>query len=306
MDTVSPKLFISYSWSAPSHEDWVLSLATDLRESGVDVILDKWDLKEGHDAHAFMEKMVTDKEIKKVALICDRLYAEKANGRNGGVGTEAQIMSAEIYSRQDQNKFVAILPERDREGKPFLPAYYKSRIYIDLSNPDIFSKNFEQLLRWIYDKPLNVKPELGKMPAFLADGASVSLQTAAQFRRVIDAVRENKVFCSSAINEYFDVFTENLERFRITNDGEEFDDKLVKNIEEFVPYRNEAIELLTAIARYRPTEESWDSIHRFFEKLLPYLYRPANISTWRESDFDNFKFILNEMFLWGDWGQPCI
>jgi len=38
----------------------------ELRESGVDVILDKWDLREGHDAYAFMEKMVTDPQIKKV------------------------------------------------------------------------------------------------------------------------------------------------------------------------------------------------------------------------------------------------
>ena len=38
-------------------------------ESGVDVIFDKWDLKEGHDANAFMEKMVTDPEIEKVILL---------------------------------------------------------------------------------------------------------------------------------------------------------------------------------------------------------------------------------------------
>lgn len=68
-------------------------------------------LKEGHDAHAFMEKMVTDPDITKVAMICDRLYAEKADGRSGGVGTETQILSAEIYAKQDQTKFVAVLPE---------------------------------------------------------------------------------------------------------------------------------------------------------------------------------------------------
>jgi hypothetical protein len=63
MTATSPKLFISYSWSSCTHEDWVLSLAGELRESGVDVILDKWDMKEGHDAHAFMEKMLTDPTI---------------------------------------------------------------------------------------------------------------------------------------------------------------------------------------------------------------------------------------------------
>jgi len=298
MADAPPKLFISYSWTTPAHEEWVVSLATELRESGVDVILDKWDLKEGHDAHAFMEKMVTDPDIKKVAMIFDRAYQEKADGRSGGVGTETQILSAEIYARQDQTKFVAVLPERNQDGQPFLPAYYKSRVYIDLSDPDIYAKNFEQLLRWIFDKPLHVKPELGSAPAFLAEGATVSLQTTAQFRRALQAVRENKAYCNGVLQEYFETFAVNLERFRITKDDEEFDEKVIRSIEEFLPYRNEVIELFMVIARYRATQESWESIHRFFESIFPYIYRPEQISTWQEWDFDNFKFIVHELFLY--------
>lgn len=298
MTASAPKLFVSYSWTSPSHEEWVLSLATELRDGGIDVILDKWDLKEGHDAHAFMEKMVTDSDITKVGLICDRMYAEKADGRSGGVGTETQIISPEIYTKQDQTKFVAVLPERDEEGKPFLPAYYKSRVYIDLSSPDLYSKNFEQLLRWIYDKPLHVKPELGKTPAFLSDDASISLQTTARFRRCLKAIRENRAYCGGALVEYFEVFAENLERFRITKDDEEFDDKVVRNIEEFLPYRNEAVEIFMALARYRATQESWEALHRFFERLIPYLDRPEEVTRWQEWDFDNFRFIIHELFLY--------
>lgn len=65
----APKLLISYSWSNPDHEKMILDLAIDLRQSGVDVILDKWDLKEGHDAYVFMEQMVSDPTINKVELI---------------------------------------------------------------------------------------------------------------------------------------------------------------------------------------------------------------------------------------------
>ncbi len=39
----------------------------------MDAILDKWDLKEGHDAIAFMEKMVIDPSVKKVIMVTDRL-----------------------------------------------------------------------------------------------------------------------------------------------------------------------------------------------------------------------------------------
>src|SRR3954447_22330801 len=149
-----PKLFISYGWSSREHEKWVLGLAKELREAGVDVILDKWDLKEGHDAHAFMERMVSDPDIKKVVLICDKEYAEKADKRSGGVGTETQIITPELYAKQEQSKFVAIVTERAEDGTPYLPTYYKSRIYIDRGEASDYASNFEQLVRWIYDKPI--------------------------------------------------------------------------------------------------------------------------------------------------------
>ncbi len=177
----NPKLFISYSWSSPDHQEWVIKLAKELCAEAVDVIFDKWDLKEGMDALAFMEKMVSDDSVKKVALICDRQYKEKADSRTGGVGTETQIISPEIYSKTDQNKFVAIIAEKDEDGKPFLPTYYKSRKYIDLSDEDLYLQNFEQLLRWIYDKPLHVKPDLGKKPAFLSDAPSRVLKNSLFF-----------------------------------------------------------------------------------------------------------------------------
>lgn len=87
--STTPKAFISYSWSSPEHEQWVVDLADELTQVGVHVVLDKFDLQEGHDTLAFMEQMVSDPDIKKVLLICDKVYAEKANGRKGGVGTEA-------------------------------------------------------------------------------------------------------------------------------------------------------------------------------------------------------------------------
>lgn len=164
-----PRLFISYSWSTSEHEQWVIDLATELVNSGVDVVLDKWDLREGHDSIAFMEKMVTDPSISKVILVCDQVYASKADGRAGGVGTETQIISAEVYAKQSQDKFVAVIAEKNDAGKPCLPTYYKSRIYVDLSESDRYAENFEKLLRWIFDKPLYLKPEIGKPPSFIIE-----------------------------------------------------------------------------------------------------------------------------------------
>lgn len=295
----APKLFVSYSWTTPDHEAWVLQLATELRESGVNAILDKWDLKEGHDAYAFMEKMVTDPDIKKVILVCDKAYADKTDGRSGGVGTEAQIISGEIYQRQDQDKFVAIVVERDEEGRAYLPAYYRSRIYIDLSDPSAFAENFERLLRWIYDKPLYEKPDLGGVPGFLSeeDGA-IALATSARFKRALAAIRGNHGHAIPATVEYLTLLAEQFERLRIDPAADPFDEAVVNSIKVFQPYRNEAVELFLALALYMDNMEARSTLHRFFEQLIPYLDRPVHVGSWRDWDSDNYRFIIHELFLY--------
>jgi hypothetical protein len=294
----APRLFISYSWTSPDHEAWVLKLATDLRESGVDVILDKWDLKEGHDANAFMETMVTDPEIKRVALVCDKGSVDKTNDRHGGVGTEAQIISAAIYSAQAQDKFVAVLAERDEHGRPYLPVYYRSRIWIDLSDSTTFAENFDRLLRWIFGQPLHQKPDLGPKPSFLVEGQGISLATSSRVRRALDAIRSDRDHAVPAASEYLMSLADQLEKIRIDARGDHFDDLVMKSIESFLPYRNQAIELFLTLASYRDSPETRVALHRFFERLVPYLEHPAAISSWNDWDFDNFRFVVHELFLY--------
>lgn len=162
-----PKLFISYSWTDSPHVDWVIQLGTDLRASGVEAIIDQWYLKEGQDAHSFMEQMVRDEKIEKVVLVCDKKYVERANSRTGGVGIESQIITKKIYGDVGQTKFVAIAKSSDDEGNALLPNFLSNRIYIDFRDPDRYAENFEQLLRWIFDKPLRAVPEIGQRPSFL-------------------------------------------------------------------------------------------------------------------------------------------
>ena len=76
-----PKVFVSYSWT---RESFVLDLSERLMHDGIYVVLDKWELKEGQDKYAFMERCVNDPEISKVLIICDKAYADKANRRDGG------------------------------------------------------------------------------------------------------------------------------------------------------------------------------------------------------------------------------
>ena len=138
-----PKVFISYSWSVEQHKEFVRDLATRLSSDGVDVSLDRWDLKEGQDKYVFMEKMVTDEKVSKVLVILDKTYANKANDRAGGVGTETQIIADEIYTNVKQEKFIPIIIESEN-GNPCLPTFLKSRVYIDLSKENRFNDEYEK------------------------------------------------------------------------------------------------------------------------------------------------------------------
>lgn len=112
-----PKLFISYSWSNPAHEQWVIDLANELTESGVYVFLDKWDLKEGHDSVAFMEKMVTDPQIAKVAIICDEIYASKADGREGELVLKHKLSHVKFMKIRNKKNLWRLSLDEIHKGK---------------------------------------------------------------------------------------------------------------------------------------------------------------------------------------------
>lgn len=297
-----PKLFISYSWSSPDHEAWVVTFAEELVSQGIDVILDKWDLQPGHDAHAFMESMVADPTVNKVILICDEKYAKKSNDRSGGAGTEAQIITPEIYAKKAQDKFAAVVRERSGDGKPYLPIYYGGRIYFDLTNPSTYGEEFDRILRWVWNQPLHVRPAKGERPSFLtATAGSGRIASSVSFRRSFDAIRNGAPNAVAATNEYLTLIAAGLETFRISIDNhnrETFDDLVVANIEEFTPYRNEIIEIFSTISQYNISDEMTDILHKFFEKLIPYLNRPENSTGYSDVDFENYHFIVHELFLY--------
>lgn len=169
-DFIRPKVFISYSWSSKEHQDRVISFATELMEiQKIDVVLDVFDLQEGQDKFKYMERCVNDRTINFVLIVCDKTYADKANERIGGVGTEASIITPELYEKWDQTRFVPIVFERDNDNKPYLPTFLSSRLYFDLSGYyGNYDSEYEKLIRHLWGEPLIKKPVIsGGMPEWL-------------------------------------------------------------------------------------------------------------------------------------------
>ena len=131
----------------------------------------------------------------------------------------------------------------------------------------MYGKNFEQLLRWVFDKPFNVKPELGKKPAFLDEKTGVSLGTSVFFRRLIEAVKNTRPHSSGTLTEYFNFFSEKMCKFRLTpsNGATDFDEQIIESIGQFVPARSELIEVFASIAQYDNKSFTASVIHKFFE-----------------------------------------
>lgn len=193
-----------------------------------------------------------------------------------------------------------MLPEKDANGKPYLPTYYKGRIYIDLSEPERYTENFDKLLRWIYDKPLHVKPEIGKAPSFLDEGQAISLGITMLQNRLLDALRNGKSNAIGILDEYLNIFFANMARFSLTAEEINADpeNSILGSIEKFTPARNEFVQVMVAISNYLPTKEAATKIHHFFEQLHPYMYRAEGQREWNRFQFDNFRFIVHELFLY--------
>lgn len=291
----TPKVFISYSWTSEQHEEWVIELATRLMQDGVQAIFDKWDLKVGHDANAFMESMVTDPTVTKVLLVCDATYAAKADGRMGGVGKEAQILTREIYEKAGQDKYAALITERDQDGKAITPVYYGGRQYIDFSRPELAETAYEELLRWIWNKPRYEKPRLGQAPAFITNPDAVSTGTTSKFKRAENAIKSGNAAAPGFISEFGEALVAEFRERAPNFDTDHRDEAIITAAVTMRPALRHLNEIVLAEARF--SGAGFDRVLRIFEQMGRLMYRPANVNEWSEGNFDTYRMMCYEGFL---------
>jgi hypothetical protein len=297
-NTIAPKCFVSYAWSSPDHVNWVIQLASDLRSNGVDVQLDKWHLREGHDAHAFMESMVSDPEVKKVIVVCDRAYAEKADQRTGGVGIESQIMSPEIYGSVQQDKFVAVVREKDENGRAFLPIFFQTRIFIDISNDAQYADGFDQLIRWCFDKPLLVPPEIGQPPSFSQQTNLQGGNTLISFERASRNPLGNADQTLALGLQFLEEFSR--KQPVITPDfpeSESPDDVIYQAIKDFRPTIIRVLETIDTCMRLDDKCDIENTLHSLFERLIPGLDYSAHGESVTRYHADLHRFFCHFVFV---------
>lgn len=164
----APRVFISYSHDTLEHKKWVLDLATRLRNSGVDAIIDQWELGPGDDLPHFMETQL--EKADRVIMVCTDKYVSKANKGAGGVGYEKMIVTASMMQTIDSNKVIPVIRQAASND---VPTFLKTKLYIDFSKDDEFEAAIDDLVRAIHGEPLFKKPELGNNPYKAAEETPV-------------------------------------------------------------------------------------------------------------------------------------
>ncbi len=295
-----PKVFISYSWSTQLHINWVLELAEKLMNDGVNVILDKWDLKEGQDIYHFMEQMVNDETITKVLIIIDKMYTEKANDRAGGVGTETLIISPKIYKKYDQEKFIPIIRELQDDGKPYIPTYVNGRIFIDFTSDDYFLDEYEKLLRNIFIQTMYIKkPILGTPPSYILEKDPIQIKTFNKLKILQNAILNDNKFAKNYVRDYLDTLVFAFDDFKLKYEKQDnFDELFMDNISNFISYRDNFVEFLELVYTAFEPNEINQLLHQFWENIIEFKYTSSEIKQSSEWDYDNYKFIIYELFLY--------
>lgn len=298
---MTPKAFISYSWSSPKHQGLIRTWAEQLTNDGVDVILDQYDLKEGQDKYAFMERMVTDKSVTHVLVFSDKEYAEKADARKAGVGTESQIISKEVYEKVEQSKFIPIVCEFSADDAPYLPTFLKSRIWIDFSTPEAVNDNWERLIRHLFGKPLHEKPKIGKPPAYIRDDkASPSSPAITKYNLLRQAIIQDKKGVELYRRDFLHACFEYADSLRVRESpkADALGEKVLEDCGKLVHVRNHIIDWVLLESEVVPSSEFSEALIDVLEKLLDLKSRPPEVSSWNNAWFEAHSVFVYETFLY--------
>ena len=296
-----PKVFISYSWTSPRHRERVRLWAERLIQEGIDVILDIYDLKEGHDKYSFMERMVTDPTVTHVLVVCDKAYSEKADAKKAGVGTESQIISREVYERVEQSKFIPVVCEFSADHEPFLPIFLKSRIWIDFSSLEAENGNWEKLVRNLYGKPLYQKPQLGSPPSYIVEDLNIPASPAlGKFNTFKQALLDGRKGLNAYRRDFLSAciqYADSL-RVRARPEVDSMGQKILEDCGRLVAVRDQIVDWVLLESDIDQSDDFIEILLRLLEELRELKSRPPQMREWSDSWFEAHAVFVYEAFLY--------
>lgn len=309
---------VSYAWGSDEQQARVKALVDQLIGDGIDVVFDRYHLRDGDDTDQFMEQVAVRGDVRKVIAICDPLYVRKMNNRQGGSGKEGMIMSQHVYEQlrnsgadktQRERRFIAVIFDRDpdlAESDPgHLPTMFGPMKYIDMSTSERYDQNYDQLLRFLLDKPEFVAPPLGKVPSHLLGDAPTPAAGHAQAQRIRRLVDQDKS-ADGAWRDYLEQVEGVIRAMPPAAKGEQGQASLdfqvvLEEVERFTLVRDGFVAIL--LHSVRQGEVPTAQLTEFFERLMrvsDQLREAHQKGSWILSAacFYHTEFVLMELVLY--------
>jgi diguanylate cyclase (GGDEF)-like protein len=151
-----PSCFISYAWSTPENDDWVTMLAKDLREAGINTILDRRDNAAiGLSVSRFISRIETSDFI---VVIGTPLYLKKYQNKVSAMGSvaaaEVDLIDGRLLGTEDEKNSVLPLL-REGEPKSALPPLMRGRVYGNFRHDEGYLENLFDLILTLHGIPFD-------------------------------------------------------------------------------------------------------------------------------------------------------
>jgi hypothetical protein len=235
--------------------------------------------------------------IDKILVFCNKEYMQKSNDLLGGVGNETRILMPFMFEENGhiQSRVIPIITEFDGESA-CVPDYLKGIKYINLANSDTFQKEFDKLIRAIYDKPKLKRPALGPIPIF--EDSSFEDKTIHHYHLIKQQFNTstNEYRLNEALNNIYNTWSEH----RIFNyDDTTWVDTFDKEISFLKKYRDVFIDIVEMSIESIEDDKFYKLFFKFFEKCISFHYCPNQITdSFYTITFEPMEFIVWESFLY--------
>lgn len=177
-----------------------------------------------------------------------------------------------------------------------------------MSQPEIYEREFSNLLRIIYDKPEYIEPPLGEINPELLKPYEVkdkienkNLNDSENFLDNLEYSIQEKYNLDVFAKEFLDNILHNIQNYKIDFPEDIswkiIGEKVCESIEDYTPLRNKYIEFLEKLMKVNLKEFDMSIIKEFLVNLHS-LTNNQGLGSSHPYDFYNFDFFLRELFLY--------
>ena len=161
----SPTCFISYAWGVPEHERWVLQLAKDLRNAGVDVLLDRWHSPPGSNLDLFIERISSSDFV--ISVGTPKLR-EKYDTQKADPVVAAELKLINLRVRQPTEYGETVLPVMlDGDARTSLPPQLQPLVSVDFRQSAFYFRKLFDMIWRLYELPFD-NPLLEELQASMS------------------------------------------------------------------------------------------------------------------------------------------